>query len=381
MDKEQAAHLETLAIHADHTADPLTGAVMPPIHLSTTFARGENGEYRAEFEYIRESNPTRAALEKMVAALEGGAEAMAFASGMAATTAMIQALDPSDHVIAPLDEYFGTTSVLRDTFARWGLAISFVDMTDLAQVQEAVQPNTKLILVETPSNPTLRITDIAAVAEIAHAAGARCACDNTWASPVLQRPFTLGVDVVMHSTTKYLGGHSDVLGGALVVKKQDEFSERLRTLQGQTGAVPSPFDCWLVLRGIRTLAYRMRGHCDNAEQLATFLAQHPQVEAVHYPGLASHPGHAIAARQMARSGGMLSFQVRGDEAAALAVARRVRIFTNATSLGGPESLIEHRASVEGPQTRAPANLLRVSVGLEHPDDLIADLDQALTAKG
>ncbi len=377
MPDDQMRHIETLAVHADHTPDGQTGAVMPPLHLATTFERATDETYPGGFSYIRSGNPTRAALERMLAALEGGVAALAFASGMAATTAIFQALDPGDHVIAPLDAYYGTTVQLREMFMRWGLGISFVDMPDLAAVQAAVQPNTRLIWVETPSNPLLRITDIAAVAHIAHEAGARCACDNTWATPVLQRPLALGADLVMHSTTKYLGGHSDVLGGAVIARTDDAFTQRLRDIQAHGGAVPSPFDCWLVLRGIRTLPYRMRGHCDNAERIAAFLADHPAVEVVHYPGLAGQPGHQIAAHQMARPGGMLSFQVRGDAEAALAVTRRLHLFTRATSLGGPESLIEHRASVEGPTTHTPANLLRISAGLEHPDDLIADLAQAL----
>jgi len=377
MTDDLTRHIETLAVHADHTSDPTTGAVMPPLHLATTFERATDESYPAGYSYIRSGNPTRAALERMLAALEGGEAALAFASGMAATTAIFQALDPGDHVIAPLDAYYGTAIQLRETFMRWGLGVSFADMTDLAAVHAAVQPNTKVIWAETPSNPLLSITDIAGVANIAHAAGARCACDNTWATPVLQRPLALGADLVMHSTTKYLGGHSDVLGGAVIARADDDFTWRLRDIQGHGGAVPSPFDCWLVLRGIRSLPYRMRGHCDNAARIAAFLAEHAAIEAVHYPGLAGQPGHHIAAHQMARPGGMLSFQVRGDAEAALAVTRRLRLFTRATSLGGPESLIEHRASVEGATTRAPANLLRVSVGLEHPDDLIADLAQAL----
>lgn len=374
---EDSHHIETLAIHADHTAGMLAGAVTPPLHLSTTFARAADGTYPAGHMYTRVSNPNRAALEQLLAALEGGVEAMAFSSGSAATMTIMQALDPGDHVIAPLDVYHGTGTLLRETFARWGLAVSFVDMTDLAQTHDAVRPTTKLIWVETPSNPLLKIVDIAALANLAHTAGAQCAVDNTWATPALQRPLDLGADLVMHSTTKYLGGHSDLLGGAVIARVAGDMAARIRSLQQTGGAVPSPFDCWLQVRGIRTLAYRMRGHCANARQVAVYLNEHPQVERVHYPGLPAHPGHAIAARQMADFGGMLSVQVRGDRARALTVASRLRLFTQATSLGGPESLVEHRASVEGPHTRAPENLLRMSVGLEHPDDLVADLKQAL----
>jgi cystathionine gamma-synthase len=369
--------LETLAVHAGHDADPSTGAVTPPIHLSTTFARGPDGSLPDRFLYARSDNPTRRSLETSLAALEGGGVALAFASGMAATAAVFQALAPGDHVIAPMDAYYGTAKFLREVLTPWGLASSFVDMTDLSAVERAITPRTRLIWTETPSNPSLAVTDIARVAELAHGAGARCVCDNPWATPVLQRPLALGADLVMHATTKYLGGHSDVTGGALVAPAEDEFLARLRTIQTIGGAVPSPFDCWLVLRGIRSLPYRMRGHCENAAAVAAFLAAHPRVEVVHYPGLESDPGHEVARCQMAAYGGMVSFEMRGGAEPALAVAGRVRLFIRATSLGGAESLIEHRASVEGPETRSPPGLLRLSVGLEHADDLVADLDQAL----
>jgi cystathionine gamma-synthase len=277
--------------------------------------------------------------------------------------------------------YHGTARLLRQVFAPWGLETTFVDMTDLAQVQAAVCPATRLIWVETPSNPLLKVTDIAGVVAIARAAGAICVCDNTWATPVLQRPLDFGADLSMQATTKYLGGHGDVLGGVVVSRLDDAYFRRLKQLQSDGGAVPSPFECWLTLRGIRTLPYRMRGHADNARKVADFLRAHPRVETVHYPGLAEHPGHTIAARQMTAFGGMLSVQVRGGQAAAFAVAAHVRLFTRATSLGAPESLIEHRASIEGPETRTPANLLRLSIGLEHVDDLIADLAQALAHAG
>jgi cystathionine gamma-synthase len=252
-------------------------------------------------------------------------------------------------------------------------------MNDPANVRAALRPSTRLVWLETPSNPLLKVADIAAMAAIAHEAGALCAVDNTWATPILQRPLELGADLALHATTKYLGGHSDVLGGAVVARAASPFFERVRFIQGNGGAVPSPFDCWLVLRGIQTLAYRVRAHAEHAGQVARFLAAHPAIERVHYPGLASHPGHAVAARQMRAFGGMLSIEVRGGAEAAMAMAARVKIFTRATSLGGIESLIEHRASVEGPESRTPPGLLRISVGLEHPDDLIADLDQALGA--
>jgi cystathionine gamma-synthase len=369
--------IETLAAHAGHSVDPSTGAVTPPIHLSTTFERERDGSFRQGHVYARTSNPGRQLLETALAELEGGSSAIAFASGLAATHAVFQVLSPGDHVIAPEDAYYGTLRLLREVFGPWGLEADACDMTDLAAVRRLLRPNTKVIWVETPSNPLLRIVDIAALAELAHEVGARCVVDNTWATPILQRPLALGADLVMHSTTKYLGGHSDLIGGALVARAQDDYVARVRTLQGLGGAIPSPFDCWLLLRGIRSLPWRMRGHCANAAAVARFLAQHPAIEAVHYPGLASHPGHAVASRQMSDFGGMLSIQVRDGEQAALDLTNRLTLFTRATSLGGPESLIEHRASVEGPTTIAPRNLLRVSVGLEHPDDLIEDLQRAL----
>jgi cystathionine gamma-synthase len=362
--------IETLAVHAGHVPDAGTGAVSPPIHLSTTFARRPDGSLPQGFLYARSDNPTRHALEAALAPLEGGAVALAFASGMAATTAVVQALGAGDHVIAPTDAYYGTAKVLREVFARWGLASTFVDLTDLSAVERAMTPRTRLIWIETPSNPTLAVTDIAGVAGIARGAGAWCVCDNTWATPLLQRPLELGAHAVMHATTKYLAGHSDVTGGGLVLREDGELADRLRVIQTVGGAIPSPFDCWLVHRG-------MRGHCDNAERVAGFLAGHPSVAAVHYPGLPGDPGHAVARRQMTRFGGMVSFQVKGGAEAALGVASRVRLFTRATSLGGPESLIEHRASVEGPESRTPPGLLRLSVGLEHAEDLVEDLGQAL----
>jgi len=373
--------IETLAVHAGHDVDPSTAAVTPPIHLSTTFAREADGTYRAGFLYSRYTNPNRVALERCVAELEGGAAAAAFASGSAATMTLLQALGPGAHVIVPDDAYFGTIKLARDVLGPWGLELSIVDMSDLARVRAAMRPNTKLVWVETPSNPLLRVVDIAGVADIAHERGALCAVDNTWGTPVLQRPLELGADVAMHATTKYLGGHSDVLGGVLVFRESGDFQQRISAIQMTGGAVPSPFECWLTLRGIRTLPIRVHAQSASALSLATFLANHPCVEAVHYPGLASHPAHAIAKKQMAEFGGMLSVQAGNDRAQSLAIAGRLRLFTQATSLGGTESLVEHRASVEGPGTRAPENLLRVSVGLEHVEDLKADFDQALRGGG
>lgn len=370
-------HIETLAIHAGSHVDPETGAVMLPIHLSTTFQRSEDGAYPLGYSYGRGNNPTRAALEGRLAALEGGAAAAAFSSGTAAISAVLQTLSPGDHVIAPQDIYYGTMRTLREIFAPWGLQVTFVDMLDEAAVRGALRPQTKLIWVETPSNPTLRITPIARVAALAHDAGALCVCDNTFATPALQNPLQHGADAVMHSTTKFLNGHTDVIGGAIVARQNDEFFQRVKKVQANVGAIPSPFDCWLLMRGIATLPWRMRAHSDNALRVATYLSRHPRVETVHYPGLPAHPGHDIAAEQMRGFGGMASVQVRGGRDGAFRVAARVRLFTRATSLGGVESLIEHRASVEGPGSRTPDNLLRMSIGLENADDLIADLAQAL----
>jgi cystathionine gamma-synthase len=369
--------LETLAVHLGRKTDPATGAVTPPIHLSTTFEREADGSYPQRHMYIRDSNPGREMLEECLMGLEGGAAAAAFSSGSAAMTAIVQSLAAGDHVIIPVDIYRGTVRIFEEIFNRWNLAVTAVDMTELDQVQAAMRPETRLIWVETPSNPLLKVVDIAQVAAIAHAGNALCACDDTWTTPVIQRPLDLGADLVVHATTKYLGGHGDVLGGAVIAKADDDFFQRLRRVQTLGGAVQSPFDAWLVMRGIRTLPYRMRAHSETAGQVAAFLSQHSQVEVVHYPGLKSHPDHALAARQMALFGGMLSVQVQGGQPEAMAVAAKVQLFTRATSLGGPESLIEHRASIEGPGSTTPPNLLRLSIGLEHADDLIADLEQAL----
>jgi cystathionine gamma-synthase len=369
--------IETVAVHAARSVDPATGAVAVPIHLATTFERDADGGYARGHLYARNGNPTRETLEACLRDLEGGAAAAAFASGTAAAAAVFQALVPGDHVVAPMDAYHGTLRQLREVFAPRGIDVTFAEMTDLGAVEAAIRPATRLVWMETPSNPLWKVTDIGRVAELAHAAGAVCLCDSTAASPVLQRPLALGADLVLHATTKYLGGHSDVMGGAVVARAGDGLFQRVRGLQATLGAVPSPFDCWLVLRGIQTLPWRLRAHAANAARVAAFLAEHPRVEAVHYPGLAGHPGHALAARQMSAFGGMLSFQVGRGQDDAMAVAAKVRVFTRATSFGGTESLIEHRASIEGPESRTPPNLLRLSVGLEHADDLIDDLAQAL----
>ena len=368
--------IETLAVHAGHTIDPATGAVSAPIHLSTTFERDIEGTYSRGFMYTRNNNPNRQALERGINILEGGEASAAFGSGTAAAMALFQALAPGDHVLAHVDAYYGTSRLLRQIFLRWGLEADFVDMSNLDEVRKALRSKTKLAWVETPSNPLLKVVDIAAVAEIIHNTGALCVCDNTWA-PVLQRPFDLGADLILHSTTKYFGGHCDVAGGIVVSSIDNEFFQRVHTIQYSGGAVPSPFDCWLILRGMCTLPWRMRAHSENAIRVAEFLAQHQRVERVHYPGLQSHPGHEIARRQMSMFGGMLSFEVTGGREAAMNVSAKTKIFIRATSLGGVESLIEHRASIEGVGTTSPENLLRLSIGLENADDLIEDLNQAL----
>jgi cystathionine gamma-synthase len=368
--------IETVAVHAAHEVDPATGAVAAPIYLSTTFERDVEGTYSRGFMYTRNDNPNRNMLERGVSMLEGGEAAAAFASGMGATMSILQALSPGDHVLAHVDAYYGTSRLIREIFVRWGLQVDFVDMGDLAAVKKALRRNTKLAWSETPSNPLLKVVDLSALAEIAHKAGASLVCDNTWA-PTLQRPVDLGVDLVLHSTTKYFGGHCDVLGGIVVARKDNEFFQRIRGIQYEGGAVPSPFDCWLILRGMRTLPWRMRAHSENAMRVAEFLARHPKVAGVHYPGLQSHPGHEIAAQQMSMFGGMLSLEVKDGYDAAMSVAANTKLFIRATSLGGVESLIEHRASIEGPDTTSPAGLLRISIGLENADDLIEDLDQAL----
>ena len=369
-------HIETLAIHAGSAVEVGTGALAPSIHLSTTFERDSDGSYPRGFIYARTDNPNRQSLEACLSVLEGG-KAMAFASGSAASMAVFQSLNPGEHVLAPEDAYYGTAKQLKELLLRWGLLVSFVDMTDLSALERSIQKNTKLIWIETPSNPLLKIVDIRAVADLAHAAGARVACDSTWATPVLQRPLEWGADCVVHSTTKYLGGHSDVSGGVVITSSEDDFFQKIRSHQLTGGAVPSPFDCWLVRRGIKTLPLRLRIQSEQALKVAEFLTTHPRVAVVHYPGLSLHPAHAIAARQMKLFGGMLSFQVHGGAEKAMSVAANVKVFTRATSLGGLESLIEHRASIEGAETRTPLDLLRVSIGLEHVQDLIEDLDQAL----
>ncbi|MGH9443414.1 MAG: trans-sulfuration enzyme family protein [Thermoanaerobaculia bacterium] len=370
-------NIETIAVHAGGETDSETGSLSPPIHLSTTFEHDPDSKSPRGFVYIRDGNPTQLRLEKALAAIEGGEAALAFASGMAAGSAFVQSLPAGSHVLFPDDIYYHFRVLASEFLPRSGISSTAVDMQDLDAVRGAIRPKTRLIWVETPSNPLMKIVDLAEVARIARQASALTIADGTFATPILQRPLDLGFDAVVHATTKYFGGHSDVQGGALVFRRKDALFEAALHHRTILGAVGSPFNSWLVLRGLRSLACRVEKHSANALALARALEGHARVEAVHYPGLPSHPGHSIAARQMRGFGGMLSIRVRGGREAAIAVASRVRLFTNATSLGGTESLIEHRQSVEGAGSRTPPNLLRISVGLEHSDDLIEDLIQAL----
>ncbi|MFE3183727.1 cystathionine gamma-synthase [Streptomyces violascens] len=373
---------ETIAIHAGNTADPLTGAVVPPIYQVSTYKQDGVGGLRGGYEYSRSANPTRTALEENLAALEGGRRGLAFASGLAAEDCLLRTLlAPGDHVVIPNDAYGGTFRLFAKVVSRWGVEWSVADTSDPASVRAAVTDRTKVIWVETPSNPLLGITDIAAVAQVAADAGARLVVDNTFASPYLQQPLSLGADIVVHSLTKYMGGHSDVVGGALITNSA-EIGEELAYHQNAMGAVAGPFDSWLVLRGIKTLPVRMDRHSENAGKVAEMLTRHAKVTQILYPGLPEHPGHDVAAKQMRAFGGMVSFRVEGGEEAAVEVCNRTKLFTLGESLGGVESLIEHpgrmtHASVAGSALEVPADLVRVSVGIENADDLLADLQQAL----
>jgi len=372
--------IDTIAVHSGRHIDEATGAVSAPLHLSTTFERDADGGFSRGFEYSRDDNPNRRSLEICLAALEGGAGAVAFSSGMAAISAAIEALSPNypGRLVLPKDMYFGVRSFLTETEFGRSLETVVVDMADLAAVEAACRVDEPGILwIETPSNPLVSIVDVGATTAIAKAAGFACVADNTWATPILQRPFEQGVDVIVHSLTKYIGGHSDVMAGAAITREAGPHLDELRATQRHRGVLASAFDSWLALRGISTLPARMRAHSATALAVARFLERHPVVARVHYPGLASHPGHEVAARQMRGFGGMISFEVQGAREEAMAVASALTVFTRATSLGGNHSLVEHRASVEGVATTAPESLLRVSIGLEHSDDLIADLGQAL----
>ncbi|WP_221506031.1 cystathionine gamma-synthase [Streptomyces sp. RK75] len=373
---------ETLAIHAGQAADESTGAVVPPIHQVSTYKQDGVGGLRGGYEYSRSANPTRTALEENLAALEGGRRGLAFASGLAAEDCLLRTLlTPGDHVVIPDDAYGGTFRLFARVAERWGVQWSVADSSDPAAVRAVLRERTKAVWVETPSNPLLGITDIAAVAEVAHGAGARLVVDNTFASPYLQQPLALGADVVVHSTTKYMGGHSDVVGGALVVA-DPALGDELAFHQNAMGGIAGPFDSWLVMRGIKTLGVRMDRHGENAARVVQLLTAHPKVTEVFYPGLPTHPGHEIAAKQMRGFGGMVSFRVEGGEEAAVRVCDRAQLFTLGESLGGVESLIEHpgrmtHASAAGSALEVPADLVRLSVGIESADDLLADLTRAL----
>ena len=374
-------HFETLAIQSTEPQSDESGSVANAIYPSTTFKRNVDGSYLSGFNYTRDDNPNRHLLEQALTLLEGGTKAYAFASGMAAISAMLQTLKAGDHVLLPDDAYYSLHAIASDVFARWGLQFSLVDMTRLDEVKSALKANTALIWVESPSNPLLKVTDIKAISQLAHQHQALCVVDNTWCTPVLQRPLELGADVVMYSTTKYFGGHSDSLSGALVISHNAPtlLTTQLKQVQKLNGAVPSPFDCWLITRGIKTLKLRLLQQTQNAKTLASFLQQQPAIQAVHYPDLASHPQFELAQQQMpAGCGAMLSVQIGDNQQQAMAIIGRLKLFTAATSWGGVESLIEHRKSVEGPNSSTPDNLLRISVGIEHIDDLMADWRQALS---
>lgn len=389
--------LETRLIHAGGESDSETGAVAPPIHLSTTFEHPPDASRIEGHTYVRQGNPTQDRLEDALAACEGGDDAVFYASGLAAAAALLQSLDEGSHVLFPRDVYHGVRELAHEYLPRWGCTFDDVEMEDLDQVAEAVRPETRLIWAETPSNPLLQISDLEGLSGLARDAGALLLADNTFATPILQHPLEHGADLVLHSATKYMGGHSDVQGGALILGTElktelgtelktelsrdagagPPLAERLRAVRTRLGAVASPFNAWLVLRGLRSMACRVERHAENALAVAEMLADHEAVVEVYYPGLPSHPGHHLAMRQMRAFGGMVAFRVDGGRAAALDAAGRLRLFRNATSLGGAESLVEHRASMEGPDSPTPDDLLRLSVGLEHADDLIADLQHAL----
>ena len=369
---------ETQAIHATNLVDETAGAIATPIFLTTTFTRDTDGGYPKGHMYSRNSNPNRDALENGLAILEGGAKAFAFASGLAAVSAVFQCMKSGDHVLMPSVGYYASMKLADEIMGPWGLQMSQVNMEDLDAIRAAIQPNTKLIWIETPANPLLGISDIQAISTLAHSLGIFVGVDNTIATPILQNPISLGADIVMHATTKYIGGHSDVLGGAIIVRDDDEWSARLKRVQILMGATQNPLDCYLLARGLKTLPLRMREHSASALVLAQRLEKHSAIEQVHYPGLPSHSQHELAKRQMPHGfSGMISIQIKGDEANARRVASELKLFQQATSLGGVESLVEHRRSIEGPDSKTPGNLLRLSIGLEHIDDLWEDLNSSL----
>ena len=385
-DARSSQGFSTRAIHAGYEPDPLTGAVNVPIYASSTFAQDGVGGMRGGFEYARTSNPTRRALEANAASIESGTYGRAFASGMAATDAILRAsLRPGDHLVIPDDAYGGTFRLIDKVFAEWGIEHTPAPVGDVDAIRAAIRPTTKLVWLETPTNPLLNIGDISAVAEVARGAGARLVVDNTFASPYLQQPLTLGADVVVHSSTKYLGGHSDVVGG-LLVTDDEEIDAQVAFLQNGSGGVPGPFDAYLTMRGIKTLGVRMDRHCDNAEAVVDLLSARPEITTVLYPGLPDHPGHEVAARQMSRFGGMISVRLAGGREAAQQLCARTEVFTLAESLGGIESLIEHpgamtHASTAGSMLEVPDDLVRLSVGIEDCSDILADLEQALDGIG
>lgn len=369
---------ETIAVHGSHLKDETAGAIAAPVYLTTTFERALDGTYPKGHMYSRNSNPNRTALEKGLAALEGASRGFAFGSGLAAVNAVFQCLKSGDHILMPEVGYYASYKLAEEILGPWGLEVTQVDMTDLAKVEKAVQKNTQLIWAETPANPMLSITDIKGLASIAQKHKLKLGVDNTLGTPVLQNPIALGADIVMHATTKYIGGHSDIMGGAVLLKEDDEWAKRIERVQILMGATPNPLDCYLLARGLKTLPLRMREHSANALELAKRLEKHPKVEKVHYPGLESHPQHALAKVQMPQGfSGMIALQVKTGETETREMAGKLQIFQQATSLGGVESLVEHRKSIEGPQSTTPGNLLRFSIGLEHVDDLWADLEQAL----
>jgi len=377
---DEKLNFETLAIKSteNHLTD--NKPVSTPIYLSTTFLRNKDGSYNNDLIYTRSNNPNRQILENSIAQLENGEICFAFSSGMAAISAIFQSLKPGDHILLPDDVYYNIYMLVTDVFERWGLKFTRVNMADLSEVAAAIKTNTELIWIETPSNPQLKISDIEEIAKLAKSNNALLAVDNTWPSPVLQQPINLGADIVMHATTKYFGGHSDVLGGCVILKENSETAKRIAHIQILSGGVPSPFDCWLVARGIQTLHLRVIAQTKTAEKLAKYLDNHPMIEKVNYPSLESHPQHNVAKKQMKYGyGAMLSVLVRGDGQIAMKVSNKLNLFISATSLGGVESLVEHRKSVEGSDSLTPDNLLRISIGLENADDLIEDWKQALSS--
>ncbi|MBE0424794.1 MAG: aminotransferase class I/II-fold pyridoxal phosphate-dependent enzyme [Lutibacter sp.] len=375
---QQKPKFETVAIKSTENKYSDSAPVSMPIYLSSTYVRNSDGSYKNDFVYSRSNNPNRAIVEESIAILENGKHAFAFSSGMAAVSAVFQSLKTGDHILLPDDIYFAVRKLMEEVFKRWDLSCDFVDMTDYGLVEKAIKTNTALIWVESPSNPQLKLSDIAAIAEIAHKNKAICAVDNTWLTPVFQNPLELGADIVIHSTTKYFGGHSDVIGGC-VVMNDEIIAEKIKNIQVLSGAVPAPFDCWLIARGIQTLHLRIKKQSKNALKLAKYLENHPKIEKVNYPGLKSHPQHLLAKKQQKKGfGAMLSILIKGSEIETTFMASKLNYFTLATSLGGVESLVEHRKSVEGIDSPTPYNLLRISVGIEHIDDLISDWDNALS---